>query len=85
MVYHQNIKDGYIFLRLSDLWERGIIEKKVEEELPYLLHAKTILSEKLNEDTAHKYYLLTVGFGIETYQTYLEWCKEARKLLAGGQ
>ncbi len=60
-------------------------EKKIEEELPYLLRAKTILNEKLNEDTAHKYYLLTVEFGIKTYQTYLEWCKEARKLLTGGQ
>ncbi len=60
-------------------------EKRIEEELPYLLRAKTILNEKLNEDTAHKYYLLTVEFGIKTYQTYLEWCKEARKLLTGGQ
>lgn len=60
-------------------------EKKIEEELPYLLRAKTILNEKLNEDTAHKYYLLTVEFGIKTYQTYLEWCKEARKLLTEGQ
>lgn len=59
-------------------------EKRIEEELPYLLRAKTILNEKLKEDTAHKYYLLTVEFGIKTYQTYLEWCKEARKLLTGG-
>ena len=59
-------------------------EKKIEEELPYLLHAETILNKVLNEDIAHKYYLLTVKFGIKTYQTYLEWCKEAKKLLAGG-
>ncbi|MCI8522974.1 MAG: hypothetical protein HFI62_07175 [Lachnospiraceae bacterium] len=39
----------------------------------------------MHENTAHKYYLLTVAFGIKTYPTYLEWCKEARKLLAGGQ
>ena len=63
----------------------GTFEKKIEEELPYLLRAKTILNKNLNDDTAHKYYLLTVEFGIKTYQTYLEWCKEARKLLAGGQ
>ncbi len=59
-------------------------EKKIKEELPYLLHAETILKKALNEDTTHKYYLLTVEFGIKTYQTYLEWCKEAKKLLAGG-
>ncbi|MCM1064480.1 MAG: PadR family transcriptional regulator [Eubacterium sp.] len=59
-------------------------EKKINEELPYLLHAETILNKVLNEDTAHKYYLLTIEFGIQTYQTYLEWCKEAKKLLAGG-
>lgn len=60
-------------------------EKKIEEELPYLFHARTILTQSLHEDAAHKYYLLTVEFGIKTYQTYLEWCKQARKLLAGGQ
>ncbi|MCM1214593.1 MAG: PadR family transcriptional regulator [Lachnospiraceae bacterium] len=59
-------------------------EKKIKEELLYLLHAETILNKVLNEDTAHKYYLLTIEFGIKTYQTYLEWCKEAKKLLAGG-
>lgn len=59
-------------------------EKKIERELPYLLQAETVLNKCLNEDTTHKYYLLTVEFGIKTYQTYLEWCKEAKKLLAGG-
>ncbi|MDE7326243.1 MAG: PadR family transcriptional regulator [Lachnospiraceae bacterium] len=59
-------------------------EKKIEEELPYLLNAEIILNKYLNKDSAHKYYLLTVKFGIKTYQTYLEWCKEAKKLLAGG-
>lgn len=59
-------------------------EKKIEEELPYLLCAKTTLNKNLNDDSAHKYYLLTVEFGIKTYQTYLEWCKEAKKLLMGG-
>ena len=71
--------------REINLMDIEAFEKKIEEELPYLLHAKTTLNEKLNEDNAHKYYLLTVEFGIKTYQTYLEWCKEARKLLAGGQ
>ncbi|MBD5117525.1 MAG: PadR family transcriptional regulator [Clostridiales bacterium] len=59
-------------------------ERKIEAELPYLLHAKSILSNSLNDNT-HKYYLLTVEFGIKTYQTYLEWCEEAKKRLAEGQ
>ncbi len=59
-------------------------EKKIEEELPYLLRAEEALNKSLNEDSAHKYYLLTVKFGIKTYQTYLEWCKEAKKLLISG-
>lgn len=60
-------------------------KKKVEEELSYLLQAETVLKKSLNDDSAHKYYLLTAEFGIRTYQTYLEWCSEAEKLLAGGQ
>lgn len=63
----------------------GAFEKKIEQELPYLLHAKAALKKCLDEDAAHKYYLLTVEFGIKTFQTYLEWCKEARKLLTGGK
>lgn len=59
-------------------------EKKIEEELPYLLHAEAVLQKCLHEDIAHKYYLLTVEFGIKTYRTYLEWCKEARNLLTEG-
>ncbi len=57
-------------------------EQKIQKELPYLLNAQKILSENLNDESTHKYYLLTVEFGIKTYQTYLEWCKEAKKILA---
>ena len=59
-------------------------EKRIKEELPYLLDAKTILDKCLDDDSTHKYYLLTVEFGIKTYHAYLEWCREAKKLLAGG-
>jgi len=55
--------------------------EKTKKELQYLLGAEKNLKECLNDDTAHKYYLLTVEFGIKTYCTYLEWCKEAKKLL----
>lgn len=60
-------------------------EKKIENELPYLLYAKTVLQKSLNDDPAHKYYLLTVEFGIKTYETYLEWCTYAKKLLVEKQ
>jgi len=43
--------------------------------------AEQILNKCLKDDTAHKYYLLTVKFGVKTYRTYLEWCKEAKKML----
>ncbi|MBD5458243.1 MAG: PadR family transcriptional regulator [Lachnospiraceae bacterium] len=59
--------------------------ERVEHELPYLLGAEKILKEHLAEDTTHKYYLLTVEFGIKTYRTYLEWCDEAEKMLNGGE
>ncbi|MDE6641299.1 MAG: PadR family transcriptional regulator [Acetatifactor sp.] len=56
-------------------------EKKSEQELLHLLDMERILNESLNDDTAHKYYLITVQFGIKIYRTYLEWCKEAETLL----
>ena len=56
-------------------------EEKIKKELPYLLGAKEVLKDCLNDDTAHKYYLLTVEFGLKTYHTYLEWCEEAKKFL----
>lgn len=33
------------------------------------------------DDGTHKYYLLTVEFGIHSYRAYLEWCKEAKEFL----
>jgi len=56
-------------------------EEKVQNELPYLLKAEQILKSCLDDDTTHKYYLLTVAFGIKTYQAYLEWCEEAKNFL----
>ena len=56
-------------------------QNKIESELPYLLGAAHSLENNISEDKTHKYYLLTVNFGIQTYRTYLEWCKEANELL----
>ncbi len=56
-------------------------EEKIKKELPYLLKAKQILKDCLRDDSTHKYYLLTAEFGIKTYQSYLEWCEEAKIFL----
>lgn len=57
-------------------------EEKCKFELQILHVFAENLSHVLEEDT-HKYYYLTVTFGIKTYESYLEWCKDARKLIEG--
>ncbi len=59
-------------------------EEKIRQKLPYLLGAEEILSRHMDDDT-HKYYLLTVKFGIKTYNAYLEWCSEAKAMLREGK
>lgn len=56
-------------------------QKKIEKEMPRLLGAAENLKDCISEDDAHKYYLLTLEFGIKTYRAYLEWCREAKDLL----
>lgn len=56
-------------------------QAKIEMELTTLMRSKQVLETHLNEDPAHTYYLLTVQFGIMSYQTYLHWCEEAKKQL----
>lgn len=56
-------------------------EKKIKKELPNLLGAEQVLKSCLDDDSTHKYYLLTVLFGIKTYRSYLDWCEEAEKFL----
>ncbi|MGI6259718.1 MAG: PadR family transcriptional regulator [Anaerolineaceae bacterium] len=57
------------------------LEEKVGKELAYLLSVEKVLRDHLAEDSSHTYYLLTVRFGIKSYQCYLEWCQEARETL----
>lgn len=54
---------------------------KIEGEMEYLLNSEKVLEKVLKMDSTHKYYLLTVKFGIQTYQAYLNWCKEAVMML----
>ena len=49
--------------------------------MSYLTGAADTLRNNIDVDDAHKYYLLTVEFGIKTYRAYLEWCQEAKKAL----
>lgn len=56
-------------------------EKKIEKELSYLIGVGDVLRNNIEIDDTHKYYLLTVEFGIKTYRAYLEWCKEAKIML----
>lgn len=55
-------------------------EEKCKEELYILNMFVENLSRYLEDDT-HKHYYLTVQFGIKTYESYLEWCKEAKRLI----
>ncbi len=56
-------------------------QKKIEGELPYLIGVADTLRNSIDVDDTHKYYLLTVEFGIKTYHAYLEWCEEAKEML----
>ena len=53
-------------------------EEKCRNELVVLNMFAENLMQYLEDDT-HKYYYLTVQFGIKTYEAYLKWCKEAKE------
>ncbi len=57
-------------------------QSKIEKELSFL-KGYTKQLEKYNTDPAHQYYLLTVKFGVRSYESYLEWCNDAIKILRG--
>lgn len=54
-------------------------EEKIEKELSVLRFFKGSLEPVKEEDKSHVYYLLTVQFGIQTYEGYLSWCKHAKE------
>ena len=53
-------------------------EEKCKGELLILNMFAENLGQNLQDDT-HKYYYLTVKFGIKAYESYLEWCQEAKE------
>lgn len=53
-------------------------EEKCKSELFSLKMFAESLKPYLEDDT-HKHYYLTVKFGIQTYEAYLKWCKEAKE------
>ena len=57
-----------------------VFEEKIQDDLK-LLKVYYEALEKSLDDKDHVYYLLTVSFGIETYEAYLKWCNKAKKLL----
>ena len=58
-----------------------IFEAQVKESIAVLEFYKENLEKVLDEE-AHRYYYLTLTFGLDTYEAYLKWCKKARKFLS---
>lgn len=60
-----------------------IFAEKVKGNMKMLEAAYENL-KKVQDDPTHKYYLLTVKFGLKSYEAYLQWCEEAKQLLEEG-
>lgn len=56
-------------------------ENKFRKDLPLLQGAVAQLKQ-LDDEDAHKYYMLTAKFGVKVYEAYLEWCEETKEYLA---
>lgn len=55
-------------------------ENEIATDLAMLRFYKSNLAGVLNERD-HVFFYLTVSFGVETYEAYLRWCTEAKKIL----
>ena len=60
-----------------------LFEEQVKESLEILKIYRANL-EKVLDKKDHMYYHLTVTFGIDVYETYLNWCQKAKKQLEDG-
>ena len=56
-------------------------EEKIKSALSYLYVAVKRLEKVKDTEPAHLYYLLTAKFGVKTYEAYLDWCDETKKIL----
>lgn len=55
-------------------------ENEISRDLEILKKYKENLSKVLGVRD-HLFYYLTVSFGVETYEGYLRWCKDAKSIL----
>jgi DNA-binding PadR family transcriptional regulator len=60
-------------------------KKKATTTLCLLHQMESSLKAVLDEDAAHRYYLLTIRCGIRMYEAYIAWCDEAQQELDGNQ
>lgn len=61
----------------------ALFREKTQRELAHLRQAEQTLENVKDEEVAHRYFLVTVKFGIRTYEAYLQWCQEAEQMLDG--
>ena len=57
-----------------------VFEEQITKDLLVLKTYSKKLKENLEEED-HKYFYLTVSFGIESYEAYLKWAKKAKEVL----
>lgn len=57
--------------------------EKTKRALGELVRARESLGAHMDEAPAHKYYLMTVDFGINAYEAYLKYCDEMLSELRG--
>jgi DNA-binding PadR family transcriptional regulator len=56
-------------------------ERKFTENLKMMHLFEANLERVKDDEPAHRYYLMTVRFGIYTYEAYLKWCAETKREL----
>lgn len=56
-------------------------EDKISSQLEVLKKYVVQLENAPIYEEAHKYFILTIKFGINSYEAYLKWCKEAKEVL----
>lgn len=68
---------------MQSIKQINLFEEKIKSELHCLKATVKQLELIQDRETAHKYYLITAKFGVKTYEAYLEWCMDTKKILEG--